>query len=67
MNAFSVLTPPAVKSAKLAQTLCTLGGADQALTIANIAKQHKDVTLVVTADTPTAIALETELNYLLSE
>ncbi|MCK8045995.1 transcription-repair coupling factor [Shewanella sp. 1CM18E] len=67
MNAFSVLTPPAVKSAKLAQTLCTLGGADQALTIANIAKQHKDVTLVVTADTPTAIALESELSYLLSE
>ncbi|WP_299807760.1 transcription-repair coupling factor [uncultured Shewanella sp.] len=67
MNAFSVLTPPAVKSAKLAQTLCTLGGAAQALTIANIAKQHLGVTLVVTADTPNAISLETELGYLLSE
>ncbi|QQX81941.1 transcription-repair coupling factor [Shewanella sp. KX20019] len=67
MNAFSVLTPPAVKSAKLAQTLCTLGGAAQALTIANIAKQHQGVTLVVTADTPSAIALESELGYLLSE
>ncbi|WP_394202227.1 transcription-repair coupling factor [Shewanella waksmanii] len=65
MKPFSVLTPPAVKSAKTALTLSQLQGASQAITLANVAKNHLGVTLVVTHDTPSALQLETELSYLL--
>ncbi|ABV37440.1 transcription-repair coupling factor [Shewanella sediminis HAW-EB3] len=67
MKPFSVLTPPAVKSATRAQTLFTLGGASQAITLANIVQKHDGLTLAVTNDTPTALLLETELTYLLKE
>ncbi|RTR39457.1 transcription-repair coupling factor [Shewanella canadensis] len=67
MKPFSVLTPPAVKSATRAQTLFTLGGASQAITLANIVQKHDGLTLAVTNDTPTALLLETELTYLLKD
>lgn len=67
MKPFSVLTPPAVKSATRAQTLFTLGGASQAITLANVVQKHTGLTLAVTNDTPTALLLETELTYLLKE
>ncbi|WP_028772452.1 transcription-repair coupling factor [Shewanella waksmanii] len=65
MKPFSVLTPPAVKSAKTATTLSQLQGASQAISLANIAKKYQGVTLVVTHDTPSALQLEIELSYLL--
>jgi len=67
MKPFSVLTPPVVKSASKAQTLFTLGGASQAITLANVVQKHDGLTLAVTNDTPTALLLETELTYLLKE
>lgn len=67
MKPFSVLTPPAVKSATRAQTLFTLGGASQAITLANMVQKHDGLTLAVTNDTPTALLLETELTYLLKD
>lgn len=67
MKAFSILTPPVVKSAARAQTLYTLGGASQAITLANLVKEHDGLTLAVTSDTPTALLLENELGYLLQD
>jgi len=67
MKSFSVLTPPAVKSAAKAQTLYTLGGASQAITLAKLVQQHPGLTLAVTHDIPTALQLETELHYLLKD
>ncbi|WP_299789664.1 transcription-repair coupling factor [uncultured Shewanella sp.] len=67
MKPFSVLTPPAVKSATRAQTLFTLGGASQAITLSNLVQKHEGLTLAVTNDTPTALLLETELSYLLKD
>ena len=66
MNQFSVLTPPSVKKNQQTQTLATLGGVAQSLTIANLITQHKGSTVIVTHDTPTALALELELSYLMS-
>ncbi|NRB24347.1 transcription-repair coupling factor [Shewanella sp.] len=65
MKSFSILTPPAVKSASKAQTLYTLGGASQAITLANLVQNHAGITVAVTHDTPTALLLESELDYLL--
>ncbi|AQS36817.1 transcription-repair coupling factor [Shewanella psychrophila] len=65
MKAFSILTPPAVKSASKAQTLYTLGGASQAIALANLVQNHAGITVAVTHDTPTALLLESELDYLL--
>ncbi|MCE9687804.1 transcription-repair coupling factor [Shewanella sp. AS16] len=65
MTHFSVLTPPAVKKGTQMQTLSTLGGASQALALANIIRQYPGTTLIVTSDTPSALTLETELHYLL--
>jgi len=45
----------------------TLGGASQAITLANMVQKHDGLTLAVTNDTPTALLLETELTYLLKE
>lgn len=67
MKAFSILTPPAVKSASKAQTLYTLGGASQAITLANLVQKHHGITVAVTHDTPTALLLESELHYLLED
>ncbi|MGL5391915.1 MAG: transcription-repair coupling factor, partial [Shewanella sp.] len=44
-----------------------LGGVCQAVTIANIVRQYQGTTLIVTSDTPSALSLELELNYLLSK
>ena len=59
------MTPPGVKNATQMQSLTTLGGVSQALTLANIVRQHKGTTLVTTSDTPSALTLEIELGYLL--
>ncbi|NRD73538.1 transcription-repair coupling factor [Shewanella sp. VB17] len=67
MKAFSILTPPAVKSIAKAQTLVTLGGASQAITLASLIKNHEGLTLAVTNDTPAALQLESELRYLLQD
>lgn len=47
------------------QTLSTVGGVCQAITLASLARQHAGTTLVVTSDTPSALSLELELRYLL--
>lgn len=67
MTHISALTPPAVKNGTQIQTLSTVGGVCQAVTLANLARQHKGTTLVVTSDTPSALSLELELSYLLSK
>ncbi|QFU22294.1 transcription-repair coupling factor [Shewanella eurypsychrophilus] len=66
MKAFSILTPPPVKSASKSQSLYTLGGASQAITLANLVQRHEGITVAVTHDTPTALLLESELHYLLA-
>ncbi|WP_413488551.1 transcription-repair coupling factor [Shewanella baltica] len=67
MTHISALTPPAVKNGNQIQTLSTVGGVCQAVTLASLARQHKGTTLVVTSDTPSALSLELELSYLLSK
>lgn len=49
------------------QTLSCLAGVGQAVTLASIVRQHKGTTLIVTSDTPTALSIELELNYLLAK
>ena len=69
MPAFSVFQPPALDTNKAnkiqyinAQTQLV-----QALTLKQIAEQHKGTTVIVTHDTPTALNLEAELSYLLTD
>ncbi|WP_119969653.1 transcription-repair coupling factor [Shewanella japonica] len=66
MKNFSVLTPPSVKKGQQFQTLATLGGVSQAITLSSLIQQHSGTTLIVTSDTPAALQLEVELGYLLS-
>ena len=49
------------------QTLSCLAGVGQAVTLASLVRQHKGTTLIVTSDTPTALSIELELNYLLAK
>lgn len=49
------------------QTLSCLAGVGQAVTLASLVRQHKSTTLIVTSDTPTALSIELELNYLLAK
>lgn len=49
------------------QTLSCLVGVGQAVTLASLVRQHKGTTLIVTSDTPTALSIELELNYLLAK
>ncbi|WP_394131061.1 transcription-repair coupling factor [Shewanella maritima] len=65
MKQFSVFTPPGVSKNQQQQILATHGGVTQALVLAQLAQQHSGTTMVVTHDTPTALSLEVELNYLL--
>ncbi|MDO6677934.1 MULTISPECIES: transcription-repair coupling factor [unclassified Shewanella] len=67
MKNFSVLTPPSVKKGQQFQTLTTLGGVSQAITLSSLISQHSGTSLVVTNDTPSALQLEVELGYLLAE
>ncbi|WP_299573306.1 transcription-repair coupling factor [uncultured Shewanella sp.] len=67
MKNFSVLTPPSVKKGQQFQTLSTLGGVSQAITLASLITQHSGTSLIVTSDTPSALQLEVELAYLLSQ
>ncbi|GGI76129.1 transcription-repair coupling factor [Shewanella gelidii] len=66
MTAFSVLTPPKPFKAGKTQYISASNGVAQSITLANIAKAHRGVSLIVTHDTPSAIALELELQYLLA-
>ncbi|NKF52437.1 transcription-repair coupling factor [Shewanella sp. WXL01] len=66
MKQFNVLTPPSVNKGQQLQTLATLGGSAQAITLAKLIEQNTGTTLLVTQDTPTAITLEAELGYLLA-
>ncbi|MBR9727014.1 transcription-repair coupling factor [Shewanella intestini] len=66
MKPFSVLTPPTVKKGQQLQTLISGGGVAQALTLTQLIKPHSGTTLLVTHDTPSAMALEAELSYLLA-
>ncbi|MBB1267873.1 transcription-repair coupling factor [Shewanella sp. SR44-3] len=66
MSQFSVFTPPSVKKGQQTQRLVTLGGASQALSLAQLILANKGTSLIVTHDTPTALLLETELHYLLA-
>ncbi|WP_445773159.1 transcription-repair coupling factor [Shewanella sp.] len=65
MKQFSVLTPPSVKKGQQIQTLATLGGVSQALTLAKLIQQHSGTSIIVTHDTPSALSIEVELSYLL--
>ncbi|ASK69066.1 transcription-repair coupling factor [Shewanella bicestrii] len=67
MTQISALTPPVVKNGTQMQTLSCLAGVGQAVTLANLVRQHKGTTLIVTSDTPTALSIELELNYLLAK
>ena len=67
MKNFSVLTPPSVKKGQHFQTLTTLGGVSQAITLSSLISQHSGTSLIVTSDTPSALQLEVELGYLLAE
>ncbi len=57
------LNPPFSKLAGDRQGWDTLHGAAKALAIANTAKQSRQLTVVITADTVSASALEIELNF----
>ncbi|PIW62723.1 MAG: transcription-repair coupling factor, partial [Shewanella sp. CG12_big_fil_rev_8_21_14_0_65_47_15] len=65
MTHISALTPPVVKKSTQVQTLSCIAGVCQAVTLASVVRQHKGTTLVVSSDTPSALSLELELNYLL--
>ncbi|GGQ19120.1 transcription-repair coupling factor [Shewanella litoralis] len=65
MKQFSVLTPPSVKKGQQLQTLATLGGVSQAITLAKLIQQQPGTSIIVTHDTPSALSLEVELSYLL--
>ncbi|QYJ73538.1 transcription-repair coupling factor [Shewanella sp. FJAT-51649] len=67
MTQISALTPPVVKNGNQMQTLSSLAGVGQAVTLASLVRQHKSTTLIVTSDTPTALSIELELNYLLAK
>ncbi|MGR6502119.1 transcription-repair coupling factor [Shewanella sp. Koi 1] len=67
MTQISALTPPVVKNGTQMQTLSCLAGVGQAVTLASLVRQHKGTTLIVTSDTPTALSIELELNYLLAK
>ena len=58
MKQFSVLTPPSVKKGQQMQTLVTLGGVSQAITLAKLIQQHPGTSIIVTHDTPSALSLE---------
>ncbi|MGI2260042.1 transcription-repair coupling factor [Shewanella sp. GXUN23E] len=66
MSEFSVLTPPGHHKSARIQALCAPAGVAKALTLANIARQYPGTSLILTHDTPSALTLEAELNYLLS-
>lgn len=66
MTHISALTPPVVRKTTQVQTLSCIAGVCQAVTLASIVRQHKGTTLIVSSDTPSALSLELELNYLLS-
>ncbi|MBE8167499.1 MAG: transcription-repair coupling factor [Shewanella sp.] len=65
MTMFSVFTPPKIKKTIKTQYVSTLGGLSQAIALKHTVKQYAGTSLLVTTDTPTALMLETELNYLL--
>ncbi|MGL4220651.1 MAG: transcription-repair coupling factor, partial [Shewanella sp.] len=67
MTHISALTPPVVKNGTQMQTLSCIAGVGQAVTLASLIRQHQGTTLIVTSDTPTALSLELELNYLLAK
>jgi transcription-repair coupling factor (superfamily II helicase) len=67
MSQFSVFTPPSVKKGQQIQTLSTLGGVSQAIALAQLVLSHSGTSLIVTHDTPSALSLETELQYLLEK
>ncbi len=69
MVSFSVFQPPAIDSRQnnKIQYINAPTRLVQALTLKNIAVRHKGTMLIVTHDTPAALNLEAELNYLLSD
>ena len=68
MPSFSVFQPPVIdsKQTNKVQYINAPTRLAQALTLKNISEQHKGTTLIVTHDTPTALNLEAELSYLLT-
>ena len=68
MPSFSVFQPPVIDSKPTTKTqyINSPTRLVQALTLKGISEYHKGTTLIVTHDTPTALSLEAELNYLLS-
>ena len=64
MTNFSVFTPPAHYQSSRVQILNAPAGVAHVMTLANIATQYAGTTLIITQDIPSALVLETELNYL---
>ncbi|RYV03139.1 transcription-repair coupling factor [Shewanella sp. OPT22] len=68
MPAFSVFKPPVLDTNKTNKTQYINAQTQlvRALTLKQIAEKHKGTTVIVTNDTPTALSLDAELNYLLA-
>ncbi|QSX31327.1 transcription-repair coupling factor [Shewanella cyperi] len=65
MTSFPVNQPPKAPANGKLLSLAAPVGVGRALTLANLAKAHTGTSLLVTADTPSALTLEAELTYLL--
>ncbi|MBM7072378.1 transcription-repair coupling factor [Shewanella sp. 202IG2-18] len=68
MPAFSVFEPPVLDTSKTNKTQYINAQTQlvRALTLKKITEKHKGTTVIVTNDTPTALNLDAELNYLLA-
>ncbi|KFZ35987.1 transcription-repair coupling factor [Shewanella mangrovi] len=67
MTVFSVLAPPSATQAGDVRFLNVPEGVARALTLAELAKAHDGISLLITPDTPSAMTLEAELRYLLGD
>ncbi|MGB0894629.1 MAG: transcription-repair coupling factor [Parashewanella sp.] len=65
MSHFSVLTPPKIKKNIRNQYIAAGNGVARVMVMAQLTQQYDKTTLLVTPDSPTALALENELTYLL--
>ncbi|MCH1924766.1 transcription-repair coupling factor [Shewanella sp. C32] len=67
MTVFSVMAPPSASKAGDVRYLNTPDGVARALTLAQLAKSHEGISVLITPDTPSAMTLEAELSYLLAD
>ncbi|MGL4473882.1 MAG: hypothetical protein ACRCT7_05405, partial [Shewanella sp.] len=65
MSEFSLLSAPAALAMPAIRYLNVSTGVARALTLARLTQAHQGSSVIITPDTPTALALEAELSYLL--